>query len=942
MLTASDLLSRSSFAKAVLNRLGQLGATVLPRYDELSFCFFVDVSASAATGKKGYLRLEQWYERYKEALLDGRGQRAIDDLAHHWMQLLQHAEAQYALDTSRMIPLLRSRFDFSVTTLRSEAQGQEETAKAVGQLARQVLADHLVIALAEDSPHAWRYITETQLTHAGLTWDAALALAMKNLRRVEPAFAQPTSFIASEGHTWIPTTRQSPHSAAGLLWPDRCRSLPVAGQHVAFAPFAHMLAITGSENYPELARLAAVTLSFSKTIADKPLTAIPLVLDGNQWRPWMPPPAHPVYGAIRELWYLHENSLYADQGKLLTQKFQEQEDAPYVASYKVLAATSAAGQRNCTALTTWTETLATLLPKADAVVLTKLLNRAELDADENAQPQLGEKITLGWQELASFLGPKLKAQGMYPERFLVRGEDFPTRPEWDGLALAQVSIPPATAPAAPIAPAATAARPAPRTPVAAPTPAIPPTLVPTTTPAANPLPQWQPPMPASKVPLAPPRRPPLWPVLLAVAIPVAFLLVLLLGVSLFIFSRLSADRSTIAQRMGNAAAPDGFAPRRAVFGQPQANFSRPPANIQPPAHRPPQFIIKLPWTEVQDFPNLGRPEVALPRLAIDKQDVLVSGRSQREGGDEFRDEAPEGGWLVGLRIVRGFNWGGAIRSLQPIYQVQDEYHLGKLCGSENGEAQTEVLAKPGYAIGKIECRAGLVNNALLLTFYRVKEGGLDPDDSYSTQWLGSEGGGPQPAIGGRGEAIVGISGNYRGDDDIVQLQGLVTLPLPKVEQPLPKSAGTPRSGASTDKRRGEEFSDQAPAGGWLVGLRVFQGESWGGAPLAIQPIYQVEDRYVLGTRLGKDGGELHQWLAPPGYAVGEIWADQGLVVHRLQLRYQKVANETLDVKQWEDSPRLGPQGGRQHCLSSEGKPIVGLNVELGGDISSLGLIVAER
>jgi hypothetical protein len=320
---------------------------------------------------------------------------------------------------------------------------------------------------------------------------------------------------------------------------------------------------------------------------------------------------------------------------------------------------------------------------------------------------------------------------------------------------------------------------------------------------------------------------------------------------------------------------------------------------------------------------------------------MSAGRTDRGGHDEFFDEAPAGGWLVGFRIVRGPNWGGALRSLQPIWQVEDKYHLGKLCGSEGGEAQTQVLAKPGYAVGKIESRAGLVNNAVRLTFYRVKDQRLDPDDSYTTQWLGSDGGGEMPAIGGRGEVIVGIGGTYRRDDDVVSIQGLVALPLPKVEKSLPKSTGTARIGASTDGRHGSRAGDEGPKGGWLVGLRVFQGTSWGGAPLAIQPIYQVEDRYVLGTRLGKDGGELHEWIAPPGYAVGEIWADQGLVVHRLQLRYQRVSGGELDTKDSKDSPRLGPLGGEQHCLSSDGKPIVGLNVELGNDISSLGIVVAD-
>ncbi|HZL86921.1 MAG TPA: hypothetical protein VFB96_00980 [Pirellulaceae bacterium] len=983
MLSSSGLLSRNDFAQAVLDRLRQLGASVIPRYDELSFAFFVDVSASAATGASGHLRLEQWYERYKEALLDGRGQRAIDDLAHHWVQLLKHAEAKYALDTSRMIPLLRSRFDFAVTALRGEADGRDDTPAAVAELAWRPFNDHLVVALAEDLPNAWRHVTQTQLSHARMTWEAALALAMKNLPRIEQAFRNPSPFVHSEGNTWVPSSRQSPHNASWLLWPEALRSLPVAGQHVAFAPFTHTLAITGTENYPELARLAATTLSLAKTITDKPLTAVPLILDGNQWQPWLPPQTHPLHSTIRELWCLHENSLYSEQQKLLKRKAEGQEDAPYFASYKIFPATSSTGQRRFGTMALWTESVDTSLPKVDAVGLMKLLNREECETNENAEPKFGERVLISWQDLANYLGPRLKAQGTYPERYLVSATDFPMGPQWEGLALAEVDFPggnwedvpevpsppgaaPSLTPVSPLAPptlgaAPAAPRPAPSgllgafpplSPVVSPAPAAPkpapqigspafgpvpasPNLAPSLPPSA---PVWQLPSPASKqVPLAPTRRRSVWPVLLVVAIPVAALFLLLLSVTLVIFWSRSPSRPTIAQQIHQAGGQSSST-RQA------ARLLNPPADIQAPQPRLPKYIIKLPWTEIEEFPPLGKPEVPLPRLTIQKDDVSLAGRVERvDRNDRFQfvDEAPPGGWLVGFRIVRGYNWEGAIRSLQPIYQVENEYHLGKLCGAEQGEAQTQVLAKPGYAVGKIECRAGLVNNALLLTFYRVKEQRLDPDDSYSTNWLGSDGGGPQPVIAGRGEVIVGVAGNYHADDDIISLQGLVALPLPKVEKSLPKSTGTARIGPSTDARGGSRAGDQTPEGGWLVGMRVYQGQSWGGAPQAIQPIYQVEDRYILGTRLGREGGELHEWIAPPGYAVGEIWADQGLVVHRLQLRYQRVSGAEMDTKDSEDSPRLGPQGGEQHCLSSDGKPIVGLNVELGHDISTLGIIVSD-
>ena len=101
------MLSRNDFAKSVISRLAQLGAKVCPRYDELSYCFFVDVSAAAATGKSGYLRLEKWYDRYQEALLDGRGDQAIDELARFWIQLVAQDASLPSLDTARMLPLVR-------------------------------------------------------------------------------------------------------------------------------------------------------------------------------------------------------------------------------------------------------------------------------------------------------------------------------------------------------------------------------------------------------------------------------------------------------------------------------------------------------------------------------------------------------------------------------------------------------------------------------------------------------------------------------------------------------------------------------------------------------------------------------------------------------------------------------------------------------------------
>ena len=77
-----------------------------------------------------------------------------------------------------------------------------------------------------------------------------------------------------------------------------------------------------------------------------------------------------------------------------------------------------------------------------------------------------------------------------------------------------------------------------------------------------------------------------------------------------------------------------------------------------------------------------------------------------------------------MRFFIGRNWGGALRAVQPIYLVGDKYQLGRRYGADGGLAH-QVIAKPGYAVGRIDANAGLVLNSAQLTFQRATETGLD-------------------------------------------------------------------------------------------------------------------------------------------------------------------------------------------------------------------------
>jgi hypothetical protein len=135
--------------------------------------------------------------------------------------------------------------------------------------------------------------------------------------------------------------------------------------------------------------------------------------------------------------------------------------------------------------------------------------------------------------------------------------------------------------------------------------------------------------------------------------------------------------------------------------------------------------------------------------------------NQRE---RFREVAPARGVLVGFRVGYVEIMGGPkVAMVEPIYQVGNKYIPGKRYGKLMRPVQT-VMAKPGYAVGAINTQTGLTVDAFQIEFMRYKDGQLDIDDSYLTNWLGDpRGGGPRDASS-NGKLVVGIHGRTNGKE----------------------------------------------------------------------------------------------------------------------------------------------------------------------------------
>ncbi|MDY3559818.1 serine/threonine protein kinase [Gemmata sp. JC673] len=128
----------------------------------------------------------------------------------------------------------------------------------------------------------------------------------------------------------------------------------------------------------------------------------------------------------------------------------------------------------------------------------------------------------------------------------------------------------------------------------------------------------------------------------------------------------------------------------------------------------------------------------------------------------FRDEAPPGGLLVGLDVWYGtFTTYDVIDGVRPIFRTAGRETLGQLHGRETARG-VRVLAKPDYAVGALDVKAGLGLDSVTVTFMKVRGGGLDPADAYASARLGGPGGGSHPLLGGDGTPVTGIIGRKNG------------------------------------------------------------------------------------------------------------------------------------------------------------------------------------
>jgi hypothetical protein len=176
----------------------------------------------------------------------------------------------------------------------------------------------------------------------------------------------------------------------------------------------------------------------------------------------------------------------------------------------------------------------------------------------------------------------------------------------------------------------------------------------------------------------------------------------------------------------------------------------------PPVGQTPSGIV--PTVPMPPNTASGSPSARQPIVA--GKDTRLAGGM---GGVPFRAGDDSGRPVIGFRVALG-KWAGhpAISRLEPLY---DRPEAGGI---------DEEIAKDGYAVGGINVAVGKYVQGVQVVFMRLAEGGrLDPSDTYTSSWLGTQSDSEPISLGGDGSIVLGIHGRKAAILDAV---GLVQQP----------------------------------------------------------------------------------------------------------------------------------------------------------------------
>jgi hypothetical protein len=271
--------------------------------------------------------------------------------------------------------------DRAYLELNRLAQATEFGADAANPTLQRPLAADIVQVLLLDAEDSVSLVPESSLAKWGVTWEAALAQGLANLR------ARSNEVHVFEHDGVLAWQAEDSFDAGRILLTEALAGIEVRGELVAMVPDRDVLLLAGSEDVAQLRAMAAVARR--RWDGDvRSLSGWPLVRRDGQWQVFEPPAD--VAAQFRRLERRYAALAYRQQSEVLQKYLAALGEDVFVGSW-LLEEAKDAPPGEFTTLSVWTEDVATLMPEADEVVFNssdKVMYRAPWARVRAVVPQL--------------------------------------------------------------------------------------------------------------------------------------------------------------------------------------------------------------------------------------------------------------------------------------------------------------------------------------------------------------------------------------------------------------------------------------------------------------------------------------------------------------------------------------------------------------------------
>ncbi|OEZ57646.1 hypothetical protein DUGA6_42840 [Duganella sp. HH105] len=368
-----------------------------------------DADEFRLVGGSGGAEIYHLHNAYRDYCAAARKQRP-DVLAHYIRSMQAPAlPATFAEARSGLRPVLRGRAIVEYMRLTQAAQGTGQP----WQDGSVPFSADSVLMLAYDSPHSIQTLSQTALTDWGVSFDAALAAALDNLRDISVA-----NFVQVAPGVQMAAWDDS-YEASRILLADLFFRLNVGGDPVVMMPTRNRLLVASSNN--SAAQLAMLALARGYASDEgRVISALMYRFEQGKAVAYLPPDAE-VLAQLEQLKKIYLADDYASQKQLLDKVYEREQVDIFVATCQLVQKTDSG---RLISYGVWTEGVDTLLPEVDLVALVR--------PDDDSESGVGAPKLVAWDDLRASIAELASSEEGYPARYRLRS--FPSRQQFDALA----------------------------------------------------------------------------------------------------------------------------------------------------------------------------------------------------------------------------------------------------------------------------------------------------------------------------------------------------------------------------------------------------------------------------------------------------------------------------------------------------------------------------